>query len=276
MKKTKISTYRYHDYRKYLNDWMQANSVSLRQLSVLIDLSPSYLSQILNNKKELGTDPQTLSKVKKVFRLDKDELKHFKDLIHLSKSESHPKKIEVYNKIIRDSKYKSINSSEAETYSYLNHWFYVALKEYFSIEKKKLDLKKIKGDFIFNLKYSDIKKAVGFLSKSGFVEVEKGTDYILAKPIHVQCYSDIYRLSLGAFHSQMFKLAIESIEKVNRNERLILGNTVCLSDESFEKVKQMIENLQIEIQKIEEADTKKTKVYHIGQAAFPLTKRIVK
>ena len=86
MKKTKISTYRYHDYRKYLHDWMQANSVSLRQLSVLIGLSPSYLSQILNNKKELGADPQTLSNVKKVFRLDKDELKHFKDLINLSKS----------------------------------------------------------------------------------------------------------------------------------------------------------------------------------------------
>lgn len=276
MKKTKISTYRYHDYRKYLHDWMQANSVSLRQLSILIDLSPSYLSQILNNKKELGADPQTLSNVKKVFRLDKDELKHFKDLINLSKSESHPKKIEVYNKIIKDSKYKNINTNEAETYSYLNHWFYVALKEYFSVEKKKLDFKKIKDDFIFNLKYSDIKKAVSFLSKSGFVEIEKGTDNILAKPIHVQCYSDVYRLSLGAFHSQMFKLAIEAIEKVERNERLILGNTVCLSDESFEKVKLMIENLQTEIQKLEEADTKKSKVYHIGQAAFPLTKRIVK
>lgn len=276
MKKTKVSTYRYHNYRKYLADWMQANSVSLRQLSILIDLSPSYLSQILNNKKDLGLDSQTLGRIKKVFRLDKNELKHFKDLVELSKSESHPKKIEIYNKIIKDTKYTSINTSEAETYSYLNHWFYVALREYFSLEKKGLDLKKVKADFIFGLKYSEIKKAVGFLIKSGFVEVEQDTNHIVAKPSHVKCYSDIYRLSLSAFHSQMFKLAIESIEKVDRDERLILGNTVCLSDESFEKVKHMIENLHVEIQKIEDTDTKKSKVYHIGQAAFPLTKRIVK
>ena len=86
-----------------------------------------------------------MSKIKKVFKLDKNELKHFKDLILLTRSDSHPKKIEIYNKILKDSKYSSINTNEAETYSYLNHWFFVALKEYFSIENKPLDLKKIKN-----------------------------------------------------------------------------------------------------------------------------------
>lgn len=274
MKKVKISPFRYHDYRRYINDWMQANKISLRQLSSIVQVKPSYLSRVLNNKQELSLDEKKLGLFKLVFKLDKNELKHFKELVELSRSESHSKKIEIYNQILKDENYANANTNEAETYSYLNHWYYVALKEYFELENTPVDFKKIKNDFIFSLKFVEIKNAIIFLKKSGLVEINKNGS-VKVKNSQIECYSDIYRLSLGAFHRQMFQLAIESIDKVERENRLILGNTVGLSEESFKKVKIMIENLHEEIQKLEKNEKKKTKIYHFGMAAFPLTKKVL-
>lgn len=271
MRKGKISVYRYHDYRKFFEDWMSTNGLTLRQFAKVLDISPSYLSQVISGKKEFSAD--TLSGFKKVFKLDKYEYKHLAELLSLSRSESHHQKIEIFNKIIKDKKYQKNNPNEMEAFSYLSHWYFVALKEYFSINSDINHFDNLKDNFIFKIKNSEIKKALLFLTKENFIEIDQKNSKVKLLKDQIDCYSDIYRLSLGQFHSQMFTLAIEAINVVPREERLILGNTVGLSAVSYEKVKELINKLHEDIKQIETQDQSKERVFHIGLSAFPLTKK---
>lgn len=271
MRKGKISVYRYHDYRKFFEDWMSTNGLTLRQFAKVLDISPSYLSLVISGKKEFSAD--ALSGFKKVFKLDKYEYKHLSELLSLSRSESHHQKIEIFNKIIKDKKYQKNNPNEMEAFSYLSHWYFVALKEYFSINSDIGHFSNLKDNFIFKIKNSEIKKALLFLTKENFIEIDQKNSKVKLLKDQVDCYSDIYRLSLGQFHAQMFTLAIEAINIVPREERLILGNTVGLSAVSYEKVKELINKLHEDIKKIETQDQSKDRVFHIGLSAFPLTKK---
>lgn len=272
MKKEKISVYRYHDYRSFISDWMKMNNISLRQLATKLGISAPYLSQVLGGKKEFSAE--LFMKFKKYFRLDKYEMKHLLDLLNLSRSDGHQQRVQVYNKILKDKSYSKLNTSEQEAFSYLSHWYFVALKEYFSTTKKLQSFSDIKDNFLFKIKTSEIKRALLFLTKEKFIEIDPVDSSIKALKEQVDCYSNVYRLSLGQFHAQMFGLAIESIEKVNREERLILGNSICVSEDSFKKIKEKLQKIHEEIRELEAAEKNRERVYHIGLAAFPLTRKI--
>lgn len=273
MIKNKLSVYRYHDYRKYFEDLIKTNSangLTLRKFSKMLNISPSYLSQVISGKKNFSAD--ILSQFKKTIKLDKYEMKYLAELLSLSRSENQKQKIEVYNKIIKDKKYQKNNPDEHEAYSYLGHWFFVALKEYLALKKEVTSYADIKNQFIFKLKDSEIKKALNFLIKENFIEVDKNSKVKILKE-QVDCYSDIYRLSLTSFHAQMFNLAIESIQLVNRDERLILGNTVGVSKCGFMKIKAIIQKAHEDIRRVEIEDQNKDQVYHVGFATFPITRK---
>jgi len=275
MIKNKLSVYRYHDYRRYFEDMIKTNSadgLTLRKFSKMLNISPSYLSQVIRGKKDFS--PDILSQFKKTIKLDKHEMKHLAELLSLSRSENQKQKIEVYNEIIKDKKYQKNNPDEHAVYSYLGHWFFVALKEYFALCKEVTSYAEIKKHFIFKLKDSEIKKALKFLINEKFIAVDKNSKVTILKE-QVDCYNDIYRLSLASFHKQMFNLAIESIHLVDRDERLILGNTIGVSKEGFLKIRQIIQNAHEAVRQIEIEDQNKDQdqVYHVGLAVFPITQK---
>lgn len=270
--KKKLSVYRYHDYRRYFNDLIKINSVNgltLRKLSKLLNISPSYLSQVIRGKKDFSAD--ILKKFKKAIKLDKYEMSYLSELLSLARSENQKTKIEIFDNIIKDKKYQKLNPDEHETYSYLSQWYFVALKEYFTIHNKITNYSEIKNNFVYKLKDSDIKKAIKFLAEEKFITINENSEVTVLKE-QVDCYSDIYRLSLSSFHTQMFNLAIESIHLTNRNERLILGNTISVSDEGYKKINELLTKVHEDIRQVEILDKNKTQVYHIGLAAFPITK----
>lgn len=250
---------------------MKENRLSLRQLSKELKISAPFLSQVLSGQKEFSIE--IFRTFKKYFKLDKNELNHVLELLSLSRSESHHQKVAVYNKILKDKKYLESNPDELEAFSYLSHWYFVALKEYFSIFPDLKNFSEIRDQFIFKIKNSEIEKALLFLSQEKFIQIDQKKSKVKILKDQVDCYSDIFRLSLSQFHTQMFRLAIEAIILVPREQRLILGNSISLSEKSFEVVKEKIQRLHDEIRDLELHETNKERVYHIGLAAFPMTKK---
>lgn len=273
MIKNKLSVYRYHDYRRYFEDLLRINissGLTLRKLAHDLKISPSYLSQVISGKKDFSAD--IIKNFKKVLRLDKNEMQHLLELLSFSRSENQKQKIEIYDKIVKDKKYQKNNPNESEVYSYLSHWYFVAIKEFLSIESNVNNVNALKENFIYKIKSSEVRRAIKFLVNEKFIQINEDSTITILKQ-QVDCYSDVYRLSLSSFHKQMFNLAIEAIHLTARDERLILGNTVSLSEEGCVKVKEVIENAHRQIAEIEKNDRNKSVVYHAGLAFFPITKR---
>lgn len=170
------------------------------------------------------------------------------------------------------SEYQQKSKKELEVFKYLTKWYYVAVREMAFQPDFKLDPKWIQGRLLKKLPLKEIKDAIDFLLKNEFIlSDDKGRVTVPEKQI--SCFGGIFRLSLTQFHKQVFALAADSIESVPRTERTLLGHTFSISQETFEGVNNILTEALEKIRTLELADQKKNRLYHVGFAAFPITKR---
>ena len=71
----------------------------------------------------------------------------------------------------------------------------------------------------------------------------------------------------------MLDIAKNSIDEVSREERILLGHTVALSKDQYDKVQSILRDAINKIETVENTSQPETEVYQIEVAAFPLTKK---
>jgi uncharacterized protein (TIGR02147 family) len=225
---------------------------------------------VLNNKRNLSV--KALESLKKNLKLKVDELAYLKYMIELNDSDSRDDKLELVKKMQKFHKYGDENSKELEAYKYLTKWHYVALREMILLKDFKNDVDWIQERMSFAVSPKDISEGLEFLLEHGFIEkAAKGKFKVQDKML--DCFDGIYRLSLGEFYKQIYALAIESIDSIPRAERLLLGHTFAVSNESFDKISAALNEALTKIREIEKSDTQRDRVYQVSFAAFPLTKK---
>lgn len=271
----KPNVYSYHDYRTFLKDWISSlqetqSDLSMRKIAEKSELAVGYLPMVLSGKRNLTV--KALESLKKHLKLKTDELAYLKYMMELNDSDSREDKLELVKKMQKFHKYGEENAKELEAYKYLTKWHYVALREMILLEDFKNDVDWIQDRLSFAVTPKDINEGLNFLLEHNFIEkTAKGKFKVKDKII--DCFDGIYRLSLGEFYKQVYALAVESIEKVPRNERLLLGHTFAVSNEAFEKISEVLNEALAKIRDIEKNDSQRDRVYQVSFAAFPLTKK---
>lgn len=271
----KPNVYSYHDYRTFLKDWISylqeiQTDLSMRKIAEKSELAVSYLPMVLSGKRNLTA--KALESLKKHLKLKVDEIAYLKYMMELNDSDNREDKLELVKKMQKFHKYEEENSKELEAYKYLTKWHYVALREMILLDDFKNDIDWIQDNLSFAVTPKDITEGLNFLLEHNFIE-KAGKDKFKVKDKIIDCFEGIYRLSLGEFYKQIYALAVESIERVPRNERLLLGHTFAVSDEAFEKISQVLNEALEKVREIEKYDSQRDRVYQVSFAAFPLTKK---
>jgi uncharacterized protein (TIGR02147 family) len=243
---------------------------SLRQLSKKCEFAVSYLPMVLSSKRNLSEASAEI--LKKPLKLKADEFSYLKYMLTMNDTSSREEKLETLKRMQKFNKYTSENSKELEAYKYLTKWQYVALREMVMLDQFKNAPEWIQNNLTFTATPKEITDGLEFLLKNNFIgKGAKGK--LQVKDKMVDCFEGIYRLSLGEFYKQIFQLAIESIEAVPRNERLLLGHTFAVSNEAFDQINKVLTDALEKIREIEKKDVKKERVYQVNLTAFPLTKK---
>jgi uncharacterized protein (TIGR02147 family) len=271
----KPGVYSYHDYRVFLKDlitFLQETQpdLSLRKLAEKSELAVGYLPMVLGGKRNLTE--KALEALKKHLKLKVDEVAYLKYMMELNDSGSREGKLELVKKMQKFHKYQEENGKELEAYQYLTKWHYVALREMILLEDFKNDIHWIQDRLSFAVTPKDIQEALDFLLQHGFIE-KAGRGKFIVKDKILDCFDGIYRLSLGEFYKLIYALAVESIDSVARDERLLLGHTFAVSNDSYEKVSAVLNEALLKIREIEKTDVRRDRVYQVSFAAFPLTKK---
>lgn len=274
----KPSVYAYHDYRVFLKDLISylqetQTDLSLRKLAEKSQLAVGYLPMVLSGKRNLTE--KSLESLKKHLKLKVDEVAYLKYMMELNDTGSRDDKLELVKKMQKFQNYEKENSKELEAYKYLTKWHYVALREMISLKDFKNDIDWIQERLSFPVSPKDIQEGLDFLLQHHFIE-KAGKGKFRQKDKMLDCFDGIYRLSLGEFYKQVYALAIDSIDSVAREERLLLGHTFAVSDTSFAQISSVLNEALLKIRDIEKNDTEKDQVYQVSFAAFPLTKKGMK
>lgn len=222
---------------------------------------------ILNKQRPLTE--KSFQKLISFLFLTNEEKNYLNHLRIIDQSAEQDVRIESLNQVIKLAKSKSITSNDLKIFEYLTSWYKVAIFEIVNLSDFKLDAIWIQQRLIKRISIGEIEAAIKFLQDYKFIGQDDKGKWIQLKQ-DMDCRGGIYKLSLSEFHRQIFDLAHASINNVNREERLIMGQTMALSAEDFEEIKNIINNAISNINSANKNNSNKSSVYHIEIAAFPM------
>ena len=269
----KPNIFTYHDHISFLKDWFlylkkSRSEFSMRTLAQKSQIASGYLPMVLAGQRELSE--KAFLKILPNLGLDTQERKFLSLLRLVGESRDPSIRVDAVNQMSKLRRFQESNNKEVRVYEYLTKWFYVAIRELVALSDFKMDSEWIKNKLTGRITISEIEEAIEFLKVEGFLAQDPNGKWVQPKA-DLDCREGIFKLSLGQFHRQMFDLASESIEKTPREKRYILGHTVAISAQDFEKIKAILNESVDKILQMKKEDAKKEHVYHIEMAAFPLT-----
>lgn len=264
--------FKFYDPIEFLNHWVNylkksKNRLNLNVLSKKSGLSVSNISMILNKQRPLSE--KSFQKLIPFLLLSSEEKEYFNHLRIIDQSEEQSVRVDSLNQIIKLSKSKKIDNGDLKIFEYLTGWYRVAIFELVNLADFKLDPSWIQQRLIKRVSIAEIESAISFLRDHKFIGQDKSGNWVQIKQ-DLNCQGGIYKLSLSEFHRQIFELAHASIENVSREDRLIMGQTMALSPEDFESIKKIIHDSIARMNEANKNKSKKTDVYHIEIAAFPM------
>lgn len=250
-------------YLADLIEWHKSKGISLRSLSIKLNISPSLLSLIVNGKRPVVEE--NIDIWAEVFKWNPQEVSWLKQIIILENS-SPDEKRKAFENLSRFNNYKEKSSPEILTYKYLKHWWNVAIREMSSLPDFQEDEGWIQRRLLFTVSLNDIRKSVKFLSKHKLLAKYGNFRFL-------DCDGNVYKLALATFHNQLLTKAVESIHKLSSEERYILGHTVAINSSSFSEARVILDEAMEKLKKLESNVPEKNEVYHFSVLGFPLTKK---
>lgn len=273
-RRAKPLIYRYHDYRLFITDWMQYeksknNKFSLRQFAKVAQLSPAYLSMILNEERPLTA--ASVDKLIEVMGLAKPEVKYFKLLHVLGDSDIQLERLLAYKEMLRIRAYRKLNNKEVEVYKYLSQWWHVALREMAIIPQQTFDAKVLRKRLRGAVPLIEIKRSLKFLISNGYLVQQPDGRMSAGSGDRLQCVGGVYKLSLAHFHSQMLDLAKKSIDTVPSEERIIYGHTMAIPKAKWPEFRRVLLEAVERIAAMNNTPELTDEVYYFGFYGIPLT-----
>ncbi len=265
----------YHDYLEFLKDWTQylkeqESGFSLRRIAKEAGIASGYLPMCFNRKRKLSQ--KFYEKIKPFLKLSVKE-KRFLDLLRIiAESEVHKDRVQALSDLQKIKDYKENNYSELEAHQYLSRWYYVAIRELVNLPDFKAEAAWIQDRLRGRISQKEVQDGLNFLIQFGFILQNPSGKFTVAEK-QLSCHNGVYKISLGEFHRQMLDIAKNSIDEVSREERILLGHTVALSKDQYEKIQAILHDAIKKIETVDNSSQLKSDVYQIEVTAFPLTKK---
>ena len=265
----------YHDYLEFLKDWTeylkeQERGFSLRKIAKDAGIASGYLPMCFSRKRKLSL--KFYEKIKPFLKLSIKEKRYLDLLRVIAESEIPNERVHALTGLQKLKDYKENHHSELEAHQYLSRWYYVAIRELVNLPDFKNEPAWIQERLRGRISQKEISEGMQFLINYGFV-LKSSTGKFQVAEKQLSCHEGVYKISLGEFHRQMLDIAKNSIEDVSREERILLGHTVALSKEQYDKIQVILKEAINKIETVDNSSQPGSEVYQIEVAAFPLTKK---
>lgn len=269
------TVYYYLSYTEYLRDWLSfkkesQSNFSLRNWARELKLTPAYISMILSRKRPLN--PKLYRKFIGNLELNKKESEYFMALVDYQNETSPEKKEEQFKALSQYRLFQESHPRDLVLNKYLSHPLHVLVRELTEHSRFQPDPDWMANELWIAPKKSEISKALKFLKEHGFLNTDEHGD-IRPTDFQLDCSGEALRASMGSFHRVMYKIAADSVEKIDRQERNLLGHVACLSEQQFKEVRETLDEAISKIQKITSRNEPKEHLYYVGMQVFPLTKK---
>ncbi|MCB9091136.1 MAG: TIGR02147 family protein [Halobacteriovoraceae bacterium] len=253
------------DYRHFLKEIYSCKkkinqSYSLRAYSRDIGVSVSFLSEVLNKKKNLSLG--IAQKIAKNLSLDKNKAEFFLLMVSLESASS----IEAAELNKKLKKYNDKTVVDLEFMKILSEWYYFAILELTYLENFEPSVAWISQKI--GLSEKKTQKAIEKLVSLNVLAIEKGIwrDQLHAMEYRGQTPSRVIR----SFHKEILRKAFHAIDQQEFSKRDLGANIMSFSEKNMDEARRIIKNARLEISKLASQDDCKNNVYCLSTQFFSM------
>lgn len=267
--------FEYQDYRQYMQDFYDYKkrtvAFSWREFSKLAGfVSPNYLKRVCNrnaNLSEIG-----IRQVAKAMELNELETTFFRNLVIFDQATKDSKKKIAFAEIEAIAKANKVKVIGADTFKFYESWLHPVIRE-LAPAMPGAQPKQLAQKCLPQSTATEVEKSIKFLEKTELLEKTGRHTYVQTSK-NLLAPAATMSIAIRSMNKQMGSFAINAIEEVPVSERYIAGLTMGISEDSYAKIVEALQECQNKIANIVTAPQKINRVYRLNFQLFPLSKRI--
>jgi uncharacterized protein (TIGR02147 family) len=273
MNETMKSIFEYIDYRRYLKDYYDFQKKTKKYFSYRFFAqkaginSPILLKMVFDGKRNLSR--KTLEKFIAGLNLKEKEAIYFRNLVLFNQAKSALEKQEHYRVLRSMAQQVPQHIMEDDHFEYFDTWYFSAIREGICQYDYRDDWEKIASCVQPPITPAQVKEAVAWLLKHGFIKKLKNCHYEQVNRA-VSTRSEVRSLVVRNFNRKMIQLAERSLDAFPINERYATGITVGLTREAYDILAAEIEAFRDRVVNIVDALETSDRVYQVNIQLFPL------
>lgn len=262
------------DYRQYMqafyDERKRISAFSWREFSHIAGFSSSnYMKLVCDGKSRLSK--LGVEQVAVAMELEGSAKEYFKEMVSFADSRDEQKRKSSFARMQELAKENKVRTLAGDAYAYFSKWYNPVLRELAPMNPgvKPMELSKLCYP---ELSATEIRKSLDFLVQAGLLK--KNSEYYYEQTEKVVTgVAGCVRPTMRPMHKQMAELAVDAVEKVPVEERNFAGITMGISQKTFQRISQEVENFKQKIVAIACDGQNGDQVYRLNLQLFPLTKR---
>lgn len=274
----KMNFYKFTDYRDLIASCIQERKAkgkvfTYRWFSQKAGLgSPNFLNLVVQKKRHLSS--KSAEKTIEIFGFNQTQADFFRKLVQYNKAKTNSEKEQFAYALLQHKKLQEQKPLSKKQFEYYAKWYHIPIREILTLNAVEKSTEKIHKLLRPNVSYQAVEKALLDMNELGLIHTHEKEWRVDVENLTTGDEGEFESHGVAQYHREMMKLAGNSIDDVARNEREISSVTVGLSQNSFEKIKQLIVEMRSKIMAIAEDDCEKSIVYQFNFQIFPLTKKL--
>lgn len=263
--------YEQQDYRRFLKTVFAEKSAmrksySLRAFAEKLNISTSFLSEILNSKKDLSVDLA----FKIAFRLDLTdaETRYFCMLVQLEQETDPQFREELTKRLQALNPKQNVQDLSVDIFKTIADWYHLAILEltylaHFSFTPSNiaqaLGISKMEAEVAV-----DRLRRLELLKKGKNDKYFKSQDNLLAE-------SQVHNSAFKMLHKQVLEKSISALETQSPKERISATDVLAIDSKYVPEVNRLSEEFSLAVLKLGEKSKIKNKVYILSTHFFDAT-----
>ena len=237
-----------------------------------LDLSPSTLSDVLNNKKNLSE--RTATEVAARLKLTAMQKKYFCTLVQFQISNDDELKALLAHQLrVLNPKMREHFEITVDRFKLMAEWYHTAILELTFLED--IEMSPVNIARVLGITSSQAREGLELLKRLDLIK-EQGVDRFAKSRSQMQVQSESPNQGIRRYHYQMLAKAQESLSTQMPDEKMVGSETIPLNIDDLSEAKEIIETCFQQILQLSERSRNKNHVYHLGIQLFKLTSGIKK
>ena len=273
----KPNIFEYTNYRDFLRDsyvFLKETTgyFSYRYFSKKAGFSsPNYLKLVIEGDRNISED--SVHRFSMAFKLKTKEADFFERLVAFTQASNNSEKAEYALKILQSKIYQQLHPLTKDRLEYYSRWYQIGVRELALCKNIKNDPAWVAQQFRPSLSEKQARDAIDSLIRLGMLKENKSKNLVACEQ-NVTTPNEVTSSLVAIYHKEMMDKAKLSIDITDKKEREISSICVPVSEKTFEKMKNRIQDFKKELIALASEDQDPEQVYQLNLQLFPLTNKV--